>query len=99
MSKGRRIFSKDFKLQVLGEADEGVPVPVLIRRYQLSKNAINNWRKQLDKAPDNPFPGAGRHKVKPDSKKIVQMERMIGRLTLENDFLKNALVRLRESEK
>lgn len=98
MSLGRRIFSKEFKLQVLEEANEGVPVPVLLERYQLSKNAVCNWRKEFQKAPDNPFPGAGRKRIKPDSKKLAQMERLIGRLTLENDFLKNALVRLREGQ-
>lgn len=96
MSESRRVFSKEFKLQVLEEADDGVPMVELCRRYGLSRTLIWKWRQKLKNAPDNPFPGKG-EKPKSDSKKIADMERLIGRLTMENDFLKNALRRLRET--
>ena len=94
MSDIRRTFTKEFKLQVLEEVDDGVPMAELSRRYNLSRTTIWKWRQSLKDSPQNPFPGKG---VQPNSasKKVAEMERLIGRLTMENDFLKNALSRLK----
>lgn len=96
MSDIRRTFSKEFKLQVLEEVDDGVPMVELCRRYKLSRTLIWKWRQGLKNSPENPFPGKGFER-KPGNKKIAEMERLIGRLTMENDFLKNALKRLKEN--
>lgn len=96
MSSGRRMLSKELKLQILQEADDGVPMAELSRRYKLSRTTIWKWRQSVLNAPDDPFPGKGSG-TKTESKKVAEMERLIGRLTMENDFLKNALRRLRES--
>lgn len=94
MSDNRRTFSKEFKLQILEEVDDGVPMAELSRRYKLSRTTIWKWRQSLENSPVNPFPGKGKER-KPGTKKIAQMERLIGRLSMENDFLKNALSRLK----
>jgi len=96
MSSVRRVLSKELKLQILQEADDGVSMAELSRRYKLSRTTIWKWRQSIRNAPDNPFPGKG-SRAKSESKKVAEMERLIGRLTMENDFLKNALRRLRES--
>ena len=95
MSLKRRVFNKEFKLQVLGEADAGVPIAELTRRYELSNCAIGKWRRQLRGSQANPFPSKGSRDS--DKAKISEMERLIGRQALEIDFLKNLLRRLKET--
>lgn len=93
MSSRRRSFSREFKMQVLEEADSGVPVAEVCRRYELGKNTIDKWREQLRRSPENPFPGKG--SLNTERAKIQAMERIIGRQAVEIDFLKNALERLK----
>lgn len=93
MSVKRRTYSREFKLQVFGEADAGVPVAELCRRYELASGMIAKWRRQLKNSPSNPFPGKGSRST--DQAKIAEMERLIGRQAMEIDFLKNALKRLK----
>jgi transposase-like protein len=95
MSVKRRTYSREFKLQVIGEADAGVPIAELCRRYELANGMIGKWRRQLKDSPRNPFPGKGSRST--DQAKIAEMERLIGRQALEIDFLKNALKRLKET--
>jgi transposase-like protein len=96
MSTKRRVYSKEFKLQVVGEADAGIAVAGLCRRYELSKGMIGKWRRQLKETPSNPFTGKGSRSS--DKAKIAEMERLIGRQALEIDFLKNAYKRLKGIE-
>lgn len=94
MSRKKRTFSPEFKLQVAGEAETGIPVAELCRRYELTSALIYKWRRQFKEAPKNPFPGRGSRET--EKAKIAEMERLIGRQALEIDFLKNALRRLKE---
>lgn len=93
----KRMFTEEFKLQVLSEADSGVPIGELTRRYELSTGMIAKWRQKLKGAPRNPFPGKGSRNT--DRAKFSEMERLIGRQSIEIDFLKNALARLKENER
>ena len=97
MSGKRRYHSKEFKLQVVSEADAGIPVAELCRRYELTESLVIKWRRQFKNSPSNPFPGKGSRNT--DQAKVAQMERLIGRQALEINFLKNALRCLREEER
>lgn len=97
MSSKRRTYSREFKLQVIGEADAGIPVAELCRRYELSSGMIAKWRRQLKNSPHEPFPGKGSRST--EQAKIAAMERLIGRQAMEIDFLKNVLQRLKENER
>lgn len=50
----RRVFSNEFKLQVLSEADQGISIPELNRRYELSGGMIAKWRRQFNKLKQIP---------------------------------------------
>lgn len=95
MSGKKRVFSKEFKLQVIGEAEAGIPMAELCRRYELTSGLIYKWKRQLKENPKNPFPGKGSRET--ETAKIHQMERLLGRQAMEIDFLKNALRRLKEA--
>ena len=88
----RRAFTKEFKLQVVAEVDAGTPQAQVAREHQVTPNTIAKWRKQLRQYKEHAFNGRG--KAYTDEARIGELERMVGRLTMENDLLKKALLRL-----
>jgi transposase len=94
---GRRKFSKAFKSQVVEEFLAGeVTQAQLARRYGISDHLIIQWRKRYaeGKLEETASP--------PDKEeRIKELERMVGRLTMENDLLKKGVrfALLRENER
>ena len=91
----RRTYTREFKLKVLREIEAGKSQAQAAREYQLSETAIYKWRQQFNKYNDQAF--AGRGNAYTDEARVHELERMVGRLTMENDFLKKLLQKL-ESE-
>ena len=92
MTIKRRQFTKEFKLQVLSEIEAGTPAAQLARKHQLHPNTINKWRQQYARYADRAFAGNGNAYT--DDAKVVELERLIGQLTVENAFLKKVLSKL-----
>ena len=95
MSGKKRTFSKELKMQIISEAEAGVPIAELNRRCELSHGMIAKWKKRMKKNSSNPFPGKGSRNT--DKAKMAELERIIGRQAIEIDFLKNAIARLKET--
>ena len=89
MALKRRIFTRDFKLQVVREVNAGKSMAQASREHQLTPNTVAKWRKQLRQYPQTAFAGRGRAYT--DEARVAELERMVGRLTMENDLLKKAL--------
>jgi len=85
----RRTYTREFKLKVLGEIEAGKSQAQAAREYQLTETAIYKWRQQLSRYKDKAFAGQG--KAYTDEARLHELERMVGRLTMENDFLKKLL--------
>ena len=85
----RRTFTREFKLQVIREVEAGKTQAQVARDYQLSDNTISKWRRELRKYKERAF--AGRGHAYTDEARVNELERMVGRLTMENDFLKKLL--------
>jgi transposase len=88
----RRTYTREFKLKVLREIEAGKSQAQAAREYQLSETAIYKWRQQFTKYKDQAF--AGRGTAYTDEARINELERMVGRLAMENDFLKKLLQKL-----
>jgi transposase len=84
--KHRRKFTREFKLQVLAEIASGKSVAQAAREHQLQPTLTGRWQKQLRQYQDRAFAGNGRSYI--DEARIAELERMVGRLTMENDLLK-----------
>lgn len=85
MKKQRR-FSPEFKRQAVEELLSGISSSAqLCRRYNISSGLLYHWKKQYAKGGfgNEPTPEAAQ------SERISQLEQMVGRLTMENEFLKN----------
>jgi transposase len=90
--KQRRKFTREFKLQVLAEITAGKSVAQAAREHQLHPTLIGRWQKQQRHYAERAFSGNGRAYT--DEARVAELERMVGRLTMENDLLKKALLRL-----
>jgi transposase len=92
MSKRRRQFTKEFKLQVIREIEAGKSLAHASREHQVHPNMLRKWRQQYQSYGDQAFAGNG-HRYTQEAK-VADLERLIGQLTVENAFLKKVLARL-----
>jgi transposase-like protein len=82
----RREYTEEFKLKVLAEVEAGIGLAQVARKYQVHPNTIRTWRRQARKYyKDRAF--AGRGKAYTDEARIAELQRMVGRLTMENEMI------------
>jgi transposase-like protein len=86
--RNRRSYSLEFKRRVIEELMSGESHPAqLCRRYNITSSVLYHWKRQYIRGKFNNEPtkeGALRDRIE-------QLERLVGRLTLENEFLKKGL--------
>ena len=90
----RRTFTREFKLQVIREIQAGKSQAQAAREYQITDNTIAKWRRQYSRYKEKAFAGNGRAYT--DEARMAELERMVGRLTMENDLLKKLLHSLKD---
>jgi transposase len=84
---GRRTFTRSFKVQLVRELlAGGVTQSQLARRYEVAPDQISRWRTQYEQGTlvEGPVENAPLHA------RIAELERLVGRLMLENELLKKA---------
>lgn len=82
----RRKYTEEFKQQIVNLFNGGKARCELIREYDLTPSAFNNWIKQYNntgsfKAKDNRTE---------DENRLIQLEKDNKQLRMENDILKQA---------
>ena len=86
--RNQRSFSLEFKRQVIEELLSGESGPAqLCRRHNITSSLLYHWKKQYSRGKFNNEPteeGALRDRVE-------KLERLVGKLTLENELLKKGL--------
>jgi transposase len=86
--RNQRIFTQEFKRQVVEELVSGESRPAQIcRRHNISSSLLYHWKEQYARGKFNNEPIA--EAALKD--RIEKLERLVGRLTLENEFLKKGL--------
>jgi len=85
-----RKYSPEFKARVVLESLRGdVSQAEICRRYGIAEDQLSKWRKRLiQQAPRLFSDGRGRD---PLLERIAQLERLVGKLTLELEVSKKAL--------
>jgi len=100
MDLSRVVYSRDLKITTMRALDAGASTGELARKYQLSPKLLERWRSEWRARGESAFPGIGRRSADPslmeDARRIAELERKIGQLTVENDFLKKALQHFRD---
>jgi transposase len=92
----RRIFTGQFKLETVLEYLRGhKPTAQICRERDITENLLYRWKQQFyERAPhlfDQGLAQPGRDAAQ---ERIAELERMVGRLTMELDILKKAGARL-----
>lgn len=98
---GRRIYTREFRAQVVGEAEAGVSAAELGRRYGIPTLSIFKWkakhRKSQMRELDADAPLAERRDFVPLSEyrklqdDIKNLKRSLVNMTLDRDILKEAV--------
>lgn len=86
--RDKRSFTPEFKRRVVEELLSGINTPAqIIRKHNISSGLMHYWKKRyaLGKFENEP-----RHDLAL-KERIKELERMVGRLTMDNDLLKKAL--------
>ena len=100
MDLSRGSYSRDLKIATMRALDTGSATGEIARKYQLSPKLLERWRGEWRAKGESAFPGIGRRGADlpalDDARKIAELERKIGQLTMENDFLKKALQHFRD---
>lgn len=85
----RKRFSPEFMAKVaLTAVKEEATLTELSSKYEVHRNQIGNWRKQLLEGIIEIFKGKRDKSKKENEKLIEELYRQIGQLKVENEWLK-----------
>ena len=92
-----RRFTQDFKRSVIDQLlSETVGPAELCRRYNISSGLLYTWKKQYAAGKLNSEPSREAELTA----RVQELERLLGKVTLENEFLKKAVQSsLRQTER
>lgn len=92
MSKKRRTFSPKFKADAVMELLTGAKRPSAIcRERNITDKLLYRWKNELLARLPGVFERERGHRADDElHQRIAELERMVGRLALENEVLKNA---------
>ncbi len=100
MDLSRTTYSRDLKITAMRAIEAGSTISEIARKYQLSPKLLERWRGEWRAKGELAFPGMGRRgadlPAMEDARRIAELERKIGQLTMENDFLKKGLQHFRD---
>ena len=89
MRRERRNFSNDFKRQIVESIVSGSATQAeMAREYKISPVLINKWKK--DYRAGKFFENVDSHDMAKQELRIRELERLLGKVTLENEMLKRA---------
>jgi transposase len=95
----KRHFSREFKLQVVRQLITGEKrFAQLCREHSLCQTLLRRWREQYEQRGENAWLEQDDSRpVAPDApSRIAALEAALGRATLENEFLRQALALARK---
>ena len=93
MAISRRIFTREFKLTAIEQIESGKSLARVARELEVHENVLRRWKKEIQQYPSRAFSGNGNTR---SPSREADLERKIGQMTLEIDFLKKTLQRVEE---
>jgi len=85
----QRVFTRECKLAAIKELESGSSVGLIARRLEIDRNTLYRWRREFKESAANAFPGKGKGVLVGSQE--AELERKIGQMTMEMDFLKKLL--------
>jgi transposase-like protein len=97
MKVRRRVFTREFKLAAIKELDSGKTTGYVGRRLEIDTKTLRRWRREFKREPATAFVGHGNRLLA--NSREAELERKIGQLTMENDFLKKVLESMQDQQR
>jgi len=88
----KRQFTKEFKVRVMQELAAGRSPADICREHEIKPDAISRWKKEYARDPEHAFSGKGNPSTM--EARNAELERKIGQLYLENEFIKKVNTKL-----
>lgn len=88
MSKGRRRFSREFKLEAVRQLTSGRQLAQVARELGVDAQVIRRWKDQVTVDAATAFPGNGR--MRTEDAEVQRLRQEVTQLRAERDFLKKA---------
>jgi len=88
MTKGRRRFSREFKLEAVRQLASGRRLADVARELGVDAQVIRRWADQVPIDPATAFPGNGR--APREEAELQRLRKEVAQLRAERDFLKKA---------
>jgi len=87
---GKRIFSREFKLEAVKLVKErGVSKSQAARDLGIHVNVLRKWILEYEADANQAFPGQG--KMRPDDAEVARLKRELAKTKAERDILKKAI--------
>lgn len=100
MEMARIQYSRELKISAMRALDAGETSGQVARKFEISPKLLEKWRAEWRARGEAAFPGAGRRPrleiSSSEQQRIAELERKIGQMAMENDFLKKALQHFKE---
>lgn len=99
MDLSRAVYDRELKVSCMRAIDGGSSIGEIARKHHLSPKLLERWRGEWRAKGELAFPGIGRRGVSSvldEERRVAELERKIGQLTMENDFLKKVLQHFKE---
>jgi len=97
MGQSRRTFTKEFKEAAVRRLALGAPLAEVARACEVNGNVLHRWRRELGELGKKAFVGHG--KARSEENHIAELERKVGRQSLELDFLRRCLQHAEQARK
>lgn len=95
MKKQRRKLRAEFKAMVALEALKGMEtVHELAAKHEVHPGQISNWKRELLEGAGSLFERKNARQDKEHEQRIEDLERKVGQLTMEKEFLEKKSVQL-----
>lgn len=91
MSNKVRKFDDQFKLKAVLESYASGNVSATATAYDIHISVLNRWRKELQENANKVFAGKRKAKRDPKDKRIEELEKALGRSTLQVEILKKGI--------
>jgi len=91
MSSKVRQFSHDLKLKAVLESYATGNVSATASQYDIHISVLNRWRKELTDNASKVFTSSKRKKADPRDRQIEELEKALGRSSLQVEILKKGI--------
>lgn len=90
MTRQRRIYNKEFKLEAIKLVEsQGGNASAVARNLGIDQNLLNRWIREYKSDNKHAFPGLG--KLKEPEEELRQLRKELADTKMERDILKKAL--------